>query len=125
MTYQDEVIDCKHGEWIYSEIPTEPYLLQKYPKQVKIFRFRCGSVPKRYHYSWYYRPTHNQKRKAVGYYRYPRIIRTLRWAEAHKSEGIKVRNKGNAFMPDPYGDDEKRAHSEKNWKRHRAYQYKQ
>jgi len=65
------------------------------------FKFRTGPVA-----CWpRYRGNGTRgKTKAYGNYLHPKTRRSLALAEAHRLDGVKVRNKGNFYLPTAWDD---------------------
>lgn len=119
--YQDKEINYKHGELILCGMCRK-----------EAFRFRCGPVSRWAGFSWswctckqhYARGHQGRVSRASGNMRYPKTLNTLRWAEAHELEGIKVRKKGNSKKYIPTAWDDKFSTAQKCWKRYRKHQWK-
>lgn len=109
--HEDQLLKLKHGDILVGSDGKFCY------------RFRCEPVTK---WGWFchIHPKPGKQPRAYGSMRYPHTIRTFRWAEAHRREGIKVRPRANKLghMRDAY--DDFFAHNEKCWKRHRKTQWK-
>lgn len=103
--HYDKTLNLTHGEWVICQFTKK-----------KAFQFRFGPVDRgsyRYHFG--------RNRKAFGSLRRPKTQRSMKWAEAHQLEGIRVRP-AERNLPTVW--DDIWAHAEKNWKRHRRTQFK-
>ncbi len=92
-----------HGDWLASSITGE-----------KLYRYRCEPIR--------HLARHGYRRQASHSMRYPRTLRSVRFALAHAEEGIRVRANGNLHLPNAWDDLWSRG--QKCWKEYRRRQYR-